>query len=281
MSRRLAWILGLFWLAIAAGVGAWIGKELDWGRRLHATPPPLPVLKAVPVTVAALPDYSLPGGVNSYDEIANRVLFNPTRRPAPPAPPPPTPEPPKPQMRKGQFQLMGTTITDDRRVALLRELSSGKTLRVAPGQTLNGMNVENVETSRVVFSFAGDTEELGLKVATGGPRAAPAQQQPPRPATQNPQPQQPPPQPPSQPQPRADAEPVTPPPAVAAGAMPDRRRGRQAFVTAPPTDPAVQAARDAQSQQEWRALEQRIRESMKSGQPPQSVLVQPPPQSAR
>jgi hypothetical protein len=114
------------------------------------------------VSVALAPEYQLPGGIDAYSETINRPLLTPNRRPSPPPPPP---EPPKPTFQKGQFVLMGTTITRDKSYALLREVSSGKQIRVAQGGTVNGITVAKIDPNRVTLRQYDDTEDLPLKLA--------------------------------------------------------------------------------------------------------------------
>lgn len=152
----LAWALANAALVLA------IGSELDWGGSLHL-PVPAPVVHPpVPIEITLPPDYRLPEREKTYAATLERPLFVPSRREAPPVPPPPPPPPPT--MKKGQFQLLGTTITDEIRTALVKEVSSGKVRQIELNQTINGLRLEQVEPERVVFTQYGDREELHLKI---------------------------------------------------------------------------------------------------------------------
>ena len=80
LARGLAiWVVP-FVIAVAA-----IGIETDWGRSLNRDTPVPAAAPPQPVAVALLPEYRIEGGVDARRETVDRVLFNPTRRPAPPA----------------------------------------------------------------------------------------------------------------------------------------------------------------------------------------------------
>jgi len=151
-----------------------IGWETDWGRELKRVPPLESNVVANPVNVALLPEYKVDAGADGNRETVERTLFNPTRRPAPPA----VVVAAKPTMQKGQFVLTGTTVVDRTATAFLREVSGGKSRRVAKGETVNGMIVAEVLPDRVKLKLNDDVEELVMKAAPG-PRTttqpAPAQ----------------------------------------------------------------------------------------------------------
>lgn len=165
--RWLSWALPSLALIIVIGV------ESDWGRALHAGPRLPPPAQPRPLNAALAPDYQLPGGIDAYKETIERPVFAPTRRQVPP-PPPPTP--PKPQIARGQFTLMGTTISKERSVALLREVASGKQKRVAQGEIINGLKVEKIEPNRVILRppDGDETEVLNIQVALGPRPPVPA-----------------------------------------------------------------------------------------------------------
>lgn len=152
----LAWVLVNALLALAIGI------ELGWGEKLHQ-PMPVPVVhSSAPVEVALYPDFRLPAREKTYAATLERPLFVPSRSEAPPAPPPPPPPPPT--MQKGQFQLLGTIITDEMRIAVVKEISSGKERQIVQGFTINGLQLEMVEADRIVFSQYEDQEEIRLKI---------------------------------------------------------------------------------------------------------------------
>jgi hypothetical protein len=166
-----------------------IGTELGWGNRVNV---PLPQPKPQKIRPAALPlqpEFVLLSLDQSYSEILARPLFVSTRRPLPPkfvsrqrspssarrsASPPPSPpslpvlvEPPKPTMHKGQFILDGIIITKDKNIALLREVTTRKMVRVELGQEINGMQIEKLERDKVTFKQGDEREELILRIKTG------------------------------------------------------------------------------------------------------------------
>ncbi len=151
-----------FWLLIFVALGAGIGIESDWGKRLiwPVTETELPAasfdspLLAVPYTQKA-PD--------AFLETSLRPLFVVTRRPAPPPPPPPPPETPKPTMKKGQFLLAGTTIVGGIKFAHLLEVAGGKARTVPEGTEVNGILVKEVASTGVLLTQHGDSEHLVLR----------------------------------------------------------------------------------------------------------------------
>lgn len=153
-----------------------LGLQTDWGRRwphqVRREAPPAPAVQ--PALPQVLPPFVLAAaGAAPADA---RPLFVPTRRPAPPAPPPPAAAA---TMQKGQFVLLGTsvgkTLTE---FALLKELSTSRTHRIARGKQINGITLERIETARVVLRQGGDSEELTMKArgpskSAAGPHFAP------------------------------------------------------------------------------------------------------------
>ena len=152
----------LAWALVNAVLVLAIGNEVGWGENLH---PPVPVPKvhlSAPVEIVLYPDFRLPVREKTYAATLERPLFVPNRQPAPPvaaaAPPPP------PTMQKGQFQLMGTIITDEMRVAVVKEISSGKERQIVQGYTINGLQLDLVDGDRIVFTQYADSEEIRLKI---------------------------------------------------------------------------------------------------------------------
>jgi hypothetical protein len=116
--------------------------------------------KLLPPIVAEAPE-------QIYPETAARPLFTPTRRAAPAAP-----TVGASTMTKGQFVLNGVTIAGRVRIALLREKTSGRVLRVEQGRDVNGITVSRIETDRVTLSQGSDEEVVTLQVQKGGMAAA-------------------------------------------------------------------------------------------------------------
>jgi hypothetical protein len=116
------------------------------------------------VTVALMPEYRIDGGIDARKDTVDRVLFNPTRRPAPPA----TQTAAGPStMKRGQFTLTGTTVVGSTATAFLREVAGGKARSVRKGETLNGMTVAEVTPDRVRLKQGDEFEDLQLKIAAG------------------------------------------------------------------------------------------------------------------
>ncbi len=165
--KRLAW---LGWGVINAALVVAIGTAWQHDERLRHRVPGLPA--AAPVETVLHPEFRLPARDKAFDATLERPLFVPSRREAPPVPPPPPPPPPT--MKKGQFQLLGTIITDEVRIAVVREIASGKERQVHQGYIINGLQLETVEPHRIVFSQYDDREEVRLKIQPS-PRPAAAQ----------------------------------------------------------------------------------------------------------
>ncbi|MCR4297874.1 MAG: hypothetical protein NUV75_03835 [Gallionella sp.] len=169
------------WMAIGWGsayliLAGVIGLELDWGRHIH---PPLPAPKPIPaarVDYPVQPEFTLPTLEQGFAETTARPMFTPVRRP----PPPPSVQA-KSTMQKGQFALLGALITRDKSIAMLRDISSGKAIRVEQGKEIRGMTVTRIDPEKVILTQDGETEELVLKIQPSAkppaaPKAAPAQQ---------------------------------------------------------------------------------------------------------
>jgi hypothetical protein len=154
----------LWWVAPALAFVALVGVETDWGGQLHRVPAAPQAIEPKPVVPALLPEYQVEGGVASLNETVDRTLFNPTRRPAPPATASVDGDK---KVQSGQFILTGTTLAGDRSIAFLKEVAGGKARTVRKGDKINGMLVAEVLPDRVRFTQGGETEELMLKVSPG------------------------------------------------------------------------------------------------------------------
>ena len=85
MNDASALVRGLLiWLVPFAIVVAVLGFETDWGRSVARDTPEPAMPSPQPVAVSLLPEYRIDGGLDARKETVDRVLFNPTRRPAPP-----------------------------------------------------------------------------------------------------------------------------------------------------------------------------------------------------
>ena len=153
----------MIWVVPVAALLLLIGWETDWGRQIVRVPSTPPAAEPKPVSAAVLPDYQIDGGLPAHAETVQRTLFNATRRPAPVLAAEDGPR----QIVRGQFQLMGTTVTGERNIAFLKEVGNGKTRVVRQGDEIDGMKVALVTADRVQFHAGEDSEELVLKVAPG------------------------------------------------------------------------------------------------------------------
>jgi hypothetical protein len=96
----------LWWLLPLAGLAAVIGWETDWGRAVENQPKPPEAIAPKPVVTSLLPEFAIEGGVSARTATVERTLFNPTRRPAPPA----VQEAAAMRLKPGQFALTGTLV---------------------------------------------------------------------------------------------------------------------------------------------------------------------------
>lgn len=122
---------------------------------------------ARPFLVPSAADLALPP-LESFSETLNRPLFTATRRPPSPLAvlqgqqaPPPAPEKTGPRGEKlviGTYLLNGIVIDGARKLMLLKHVTSGKTLRVAEGETLDDWLVQSVTQDQVVLK-RGDRED--------------------------------------------------------------------------------------------------------------------------
>lgn len=137
-----------------------IGAEIEWGDRVRL-PLPQPRPQNSRGALAPLqPEFNLPPLEQNYNDMLLLPVFVPTRRP----PPSLQIEPLKPAMRKGQFMLVGSILTDQKNVALLREIATNKMLRVEQGKEINGVQLEKVEKRTVTLKQGDDREELVMKI---------------------------------------------------------------------------------------------------------------------
>ncbi|MBE0623373.1 MAG: hypothetical protein IH606_01050, partial [Burkholderiales bacterium] len=150
-------------IAVMAACALWIGYLASRDQpALRAGLPPLdPKLALEEIRLA--PDYPPPDYVLELGETTARPLFNASRRPAPG------------EMRAGsaksgallhgRYTLTGVSISPLKRVALLRDTASGKTVRVEQGEELGGILLESVMPGKAVLASGGEREEIVLAVA--------------------------------------------------------------------------------------------------------------------
>jgi hypothetical protein len=124
---------------------------LEWRERSApgeegvAVEAPQPGPAEVPAT---LPGGYTPPALAAFDEILERPLFAPDRRPPPlPAPAAPAAPPPAPL----RARLEGVAQTGDASVALVRDLSTNEWLRLSKGMQFKGWTVDAVEPDRALL----------------------------------------------------------------------------------------------------------------------------------
>ncbi|MHB8495534.1 MAG: hypothetical protein ACYC9Z_01120 [Casimicrobiaceae bacterium] len=154
----------VLWVVLFALVLAILGWETDWGDGVSLPVPGASAVAPQPVDVALMPEYAIDGGLAARKETVDRVLFNPTRRPAPPAT---QTAGGNSAFQHGKYVLTGTTITGDVATAMLREVAGGKSHTVRKGDKIDGALVADVTPDSVKLTLGGDSEELQLKVAVG------------------------------------------------------------------------------------------------------------------
>ncbi len=151
-------------IAVILACTLWIGYLLDSMEQVppqdaatHARRAPLPEVR-----LAA--DFTLLGPEDELEATVERPLFVPGRRPKP------TPAPAGAAvvqtMPRGRYVLAGVSVLPDRRVALLREVATNRSIRVAENDMLPGeLRVESVSANLVVLAWRDEREPLALRVA--------------------------------------------------------------------------------------------------------------------
>ena len=165
--RRYPLISGL--AIVAALLAGVLALEFFSGRGLRERIAGGSGSKPVTVQTKLLPTIAAVNPDAEYAETGNRPLFIPTRRPAPPLAGPAAIA----AMTKGQFTLTGVTIAGATKIALLREKSSGRVVRVEEGKEVNGITVAQIDPEQVTLTQGGDREVVALLV-TKGPAPSPA-----------------------------------------------------------------------------------------------------------
>jgi len=145
-------------LAVVIGVEGEFGASVDSVVRSGAAKRGAGAeAKLLPALIAIAPEVA-------YPETAARPLFTPTRRPAPEAP-----ANSQSTFQKGQFVLQGVIVVGDNRVAMLREKSSGRVIRIELGREVNGIKVTQIEPEAVTLAQGSEEEKLTLSVQKAPP----------------------------------------------------------------------------------------------------------------
>jgi hypothetical protein len=156
LVSALAILAGVLVIVLAVEIGS--GAVLREKTAGAGTSPAAPVLtKLLPAIAAVNPD-------QEYRETGERPLFIPTRRPAPALA-----QTSSVNMAKGQFLLTGVMSAGGMKIALLREKSSGRVVRVEQGKDVNGITVAQIDPEQVTLTQGGDKEVVPLLVSKGAP----------------------------------------------------------------------------------------------------------------
>jgi len=97
----------LLWGVPFAVVVVALGYETNWGRDVAHEVPAAAASAPQPVAVALLPEYRIDDRADARKETVARELFNPTRRPGPPATQASAPS----NAKHGLYLLTGTTVS--------------------------------------------------------------------------------------------------------------------------------------------------------------------------
>ena len=158
MSAKLAGLI--FWLLIAGLALTALVWQLKDPPRAAVASGAAQKMPDLPVLEPAKP-YRLPAQ-GKYHEIDARPLFVATRRPEPPVPEEPAAEPP-PAGPEKKFLLLGVAISPAGTTVLLRpEGPNAKTVRVKPGETLDGWSLDKVFPDRITIRQGQTTREVNL-----------------------------------------------------------------------------------------------------------------------
>jgi len=119
-------------------------------------------------TELVMPTYT-PPTLAAFGGILERPLFTPGREP------PPEPEPVAAAVVMAtplRLNLEGVAVSTEARVAVVRDLSSNKLLRIVEGDKHEGWTLERVHPAGATFSQGDETRELTLvpDETTPGPR---------------------------------------------------------------------------------------------------------------
>jgi hypothetical protein len=156
--------------ALAILLAVVIGAEGEFGSSVGSVIRPGAAGRAVATDAKLLPPIIAIAPEVAYPETTARPVFTPTRRPAPEAP-----AAAQSTFQKGQFVLQGVIVVGNDRVAMLREKSSGRIIRIERGREVNGIKVVEIQPETVTLSLGSEEEMLSLSVqkpAPGLPGAA-------------------------------------------------------------------------------------------------------------
>ncbi|HLX23297.1 MAG TPA: hypothetical protein VKR38_08140 [Usitatibacter sp.] len=154
-TNPLVALMGLVAVVLAVA----IGLEIAFATNLKTALEEREGRRGVPADAKLLPALANIGAEQAYPETVARPLFIPTRRPAPEAP-----AVAQGALQRGQYVLQGTIVVGDNRVAMVREKSTGKVIRIERGKDFNGMKVVSIDKEAVTLGVGNDEEKLMLNV---------------------------------------------------------------------------------------------------------------------
>ncbi len=163
---------GLFGVIVAI---EWVALSRQDGIETSSDTPPAAAADAQLTRASYLaPDFE------TFSEILERPLFTEGRTP----PPEPTAEQAAAVTPGKQTQLMmrleGIALTPTARIAVIRDKSSNKLVRLAEGETHEGWVVESVNASSATLKRGKQTHELTLELNTRSVKKTPTKVRKPR-----------------------------------------------------------------------------------------------------
>ena len=154
LRSQLLLLLPAFILAII------LAGQLTWG---NYEPSDIDKASGQRVNIPVAQQFRMPPIDQAYTHILDRPINLPNRR-----------QPPLPGVKKSaptsapivNFKLVGIVMTEGNNIALIRETASGKMRSLKAGVTINGMNLEKVESDRIIFRKGATVHELMLTIET-------------------------------------------------------------------------------------------------------------------
>lgn len=149
------WALPVALLALCAVLGWRIADE--WTRPIEVEPPEVESLPpAEPLSPPEpMPEFALPP-VSEFEEVVERPIFSPTRRP--PAEGTAPVGAPAPEL---ELELIGVVLSQSEQTAIVMPTATQEALRLALGDAYQGWTLVRIEADRATFT-RGDQEETLL-----------------------------------------------------------------------------------------------------------------------
>ena len=141
-------LLTLALLGVCAALGAAGWWEWQSLRKPVSEVPVAATAGTEPLAAAPRPGTALPNAA-AYREMVERPLFTVTRRP-PEVPPEQTAQAPVPPARTPDWKLVGTVVTEGQNHALFWDQKGRRFVRVAPGDTMDGWEVAQIDKDQVL-----------------------------------------------------------------------------------------------------------------------------------